>query len=45
MLGESQQQKEGAASGDWIYLRDKTSLTTLLRKELGITVVGEATHP
>ncbi|KAH0283357.1 arabinogalactan endo-1,4-beta-galactosidase [Aureobasidium namibiae CBS 147.97] len=45
MLGESQQQKEGAASGDWIYLRDKTSLTTLLRKELGITVGEESTRP
>ncbi|KAI5197041.1 frataxin [Aureobasidium subglaciale] len=45
MLGESQQQKEGAASGDWIYLRDKTSLTTLLRKELGITVGEESNRP
>ncbi|KAG9546940.1 Frataxin, partial [Aureobasidium melanogenum] len=45
VLGESQQQKEGAASGDWIYLRDKTSLTTLLRKELGITVGEESTRP
>ncbi|KAI4733245.1 frataxin [Aureobasidium sp. EXF-12298] len=45
MLGESQQQKEGTASGDWIYLRDKTSLTTLLREELGITVGEESVHP
>ncbi|CAD0039422.1 frataxin [Aureobasidium pullulans] len=45
VLGESQQQKEGAASGDWIYLRDKTSLTTLLRKELGITVGEESNRP
>ncbi|KAI4719595.1 frataxin [Aureobasidium sp. EXF-10727] len=45
ILGESQQQKEGAASGDWIYLRDKTSLTTLLRKELGLTVGEESNRP
>lgn len=30
--------KEGGASGDWVYLRDGTSLISLLRKELGITV-------
>jgi len=31
--------KEGTASGDWVYLRDGTSLTELLRKELGISIV------
>lgn len=36
--GESQEQKSGAASDDWIYLRDGTSLTTLLRTELGVDV-------
>jgi frataxin len=29
-------QKEGGGVGDWIYLRDGTSLTDLIRKELGI---------
>lgn len=37
--------KEGGASGDWVYLRDNTSLTSLLRKELGITVGEESNAP
>lgn len=28
--------KEGTGTGEWIYLRDGSSLTDLLRKELGI---------
>ena len=36
--GESMHQKEGSGEGDWVYLRDGSSLTTLLRKELGIDV-------
>lgn len=31
-------QKEGGGSGDWVYLRDGTSLTDLLKKELNIEV-------
>lgn len=31
-------EKEGGGQGDWVYLRDGTSLTELLRKELQITV-------
>ena len=31
-------EKEGTGMGDWIYLRDGSSLTELLRKEVGITV-------
>ncbi|TKA70331.1 hypothetical protein B0A49_04023 [Cryomyces minteri] len=38
MSGESMHQKEGGGVGDWVYLRDGTTLTGLLRKELGITV-------
>ncbi|KAH7392505.1 hypothetical protein BKA66DRAFT_510090 [Pyrenochaeta sp. MPI-SDFR-AT-0127] len=30
--------KEGGGVGDWIYLRDGSSLTELLRKELGVDV-------
>ncbi|CAO2650891.1 Nn.00g091880.m01.CDS01 [Neocucurbitaria sp. VM-36] len=30
--------KEGGGQGDWIYLRDGTSLTEILRKELGVDV-------
>ena len=36
--GESMNEKEGGGEGDWIYLRDGTSLTDLLRRELGISV-------
>lgn len=36
VMGESINQKEGGGVGDWIYLRDGTSLTDLIRKELGI---------
>lgn len=36
VFGEGLHQKEGAGIGDWIYLRDGTSLTELLRKEVGI---------
>lgn len=36
VTGESMHQKEGSGSGGWIYLRDGSSLTELLRKEVGI---------
>jgi frataxin len=34
--GEGMHQKEGGGVGDWIYLRDGTSLTELLKDELGV---------
>ncbi|KAF2190574.1 arabinogalactan endo-1,4-beta-galactosidase [Zopfia rhizophila CBS 207.26] len=36
VTGESMNQKEGGGVGDWIYLRDGTSLTELVRRELGV---------
>jgi frataxin len=36
--GESMDQKEGGGIGDWVYLRDGTALSDVLRKELAITV-------
>lgn len=36
VLGESMHQKEGGGSGEWIYLRDGSSLTDIIRKELGV---------
>ena len=30
--------KEGTGHGDWVYLRDGSSLTEILRKELGVDV-------
>ncbi|QIW96807.1 hypothetical protein AMS68_002325 [Peltaster fructicola] len=40
--GESMDQKEGSGTGEWIYIRDGSSLSDLLRKELGIdATVGD----
>jgi frataxin len=36
VTGESMHQKEGSGSGDWIYLRDHSRLSELLRKEVGV---------
>ena len=36
MLGEGQNQKEEGGKGEWIYLRDGSSLTKLLESELSI---------
>lgn len=38
LVGEGHHQKEGGGVGDWMYLRDNSSLTDILSKELGITV-------
>ena len=40
VAGEDTQSKEGSGVGDWVYMRDGSSLTELLRKELGVSVVG-----
>ena len=32
------QHKEGGGGGDWIYLRDHTTLSSVLSKELGIMI-------
>jgi frataxin len=36
VVGESMNQKEDGGVGDWIYIRDGTSLTELLKKEIGV---------
>lgn len=38
LAGEGMHEKEGGGQGDWVYLRDGSSLTDLLQKELSITV-------
>ena len=38
VTGESMHQKEGSGTGEWVYLRDGSSLSSLLRKEIGIEV-------
>jgi frataxin len=44
--GEGMNDKEGSGIGDWVYLRDGSSLGELLRKELGVDVreIGLATE-
>ncbi|KAK4464645.1 hypothetical protein QBC42DRAFT_284196 [Cladorrhinum samala] len=38
MLGDGQQDKQDTASGDWIYLRDGSKLTDILRDEIGVDI-------
>lgn len=35
---EGQNSKEGTGKGEWVYLRDQTTLSELLRAEIGIEV-------
>jgi frataxin len=36
MQSEGQDAKEGTGAGDWIYLRDRSSLSELLMTEIGV---------
>jgi frataxin len=36
LFGEGMDQKEGSGTGEWVYLRDGSKLTELLRKEIGV---------
>ncbi|KAI6708768.1 hypothetical protein PZA11_005664 [Diplocarpon coronariae] len=38
MLSEGQDAKEGTGRGEWVYLRDGTTLTEVLEDEVGIVV-------
>ncbi|KAK0100622.1 Mitochondrial chaperone Frataxin [Cadophora gregata] len=38
LLSEGQDAKEGTGRGEWVYLRDGSSLTELIEKEIGVTV-------
>jgi frataxin len=38
MAQEGMDFKEGGGIGDWVYMRDGSSLTEILRKELGVDV-------
>jgi len=42
VAGEGMHEKEGCGSGDWIYLRDGTSLTSVLNTELGLSITRHA---
>ncbi|KAM0197029.1 hypothetical protein ACHAPA_002112 [Fusarium lateritium] len=39
LFGESQNQKEGTAVGDWIYNRDGSSMNQVFSEELGVDIV------
>ena len=36
MLSEGQDAKEGTGRGEWVYLRDGTTLSSLLQAEVGV---------
>lgn len=38
-------EKEGSGSGEWKYLRDGSSLTELLRKEIGVDLHATLQEP
>jgi frataxin len=38
VVGEGQNEKEGGGKGDWVYLRDGSSLGDLLLKEVGVDI-------
>ncbi|TID24352.1 iron donor protein CyaY [Venturia nashicola] len=42
LLSEGQDMKEGSGAGDWVYIKDNTSLTDLIKEELGVTVDPES---
>lgn len=42
--GESMHEKEGAGSGSWVYLRDGTTLDSVLKKELGVDMELDDLH-
>ncbi|PSK60325.1 iron donor protein CyaY [Elsinoe australis] len=44
VAGEGMESKEGSGVGEWMYLRDGSTLSELLRKELGISVVPDASR-
>lgn len=43
VMGESMHEKEGAGSSDWIYMRDGSSLTELLKKEINVQLTTDGT--
>jgi frataxin len=36
VVGESMHEKQGSGQGEWVYLRDNSTLAGLLKKELGV---------
>lgn len=46
LLDEGQDSKEGSGRGEWVYLRDSSTLTSLIKEEIGVDMAGvyEAGH-
>ncbi|KAI9737260.1 MAG: Mitochondrial chaperone Frataxin [Claussenomyces sp. TS43310] len=40
MSGDGQHEKEGCGNGEWVYLRDGSTLSGLLNKELGVDLTA-----
>ena len=41
VIGEGMHQKQESGVGDWIYMRDGSTLNELLRKEIGVNAAGK----
>ena len=41
VIGEGQNEKEGTASGGWVYSRDGSSLSELIFEELGVVLESQ----
>lgn len=44
VLGDGQHQKQGTASGDWVYLRDMQTLNDLFLDEIGVDLSMPIPH-
>jgi len=41
VLGESQNEKEDGGKAEWVYLRDGSTLSNLLEKEVGVNLIED----
>jgi len=44
IFGEGQDQKEGTGTGEWIYLRDGSSLNDVFMEEIGVDLSMPTAH-
>lgn len=44
VIGDGQDQKEGTAAGDWVYVRDSSSLSDLFLDEIGVDLSMESSY-
>ena len=43
--GEGMDQKEGCGIGEWVYLRDGSTLSELVRREMGVVISADGDRP